>query len=145
MRSVMSTQTERLTCTSPSAPRSGLIHRLIQSGRPSFRRMSISSPDSSSPARNLWKASAYRGFPAGGGVAQPAAHDVLTGGAGEVVLEVLLNLPPRPEGEGADACVHAGELGDGGEGHAEGRGQMAHQVLEELLARAAGGPLDDGT
>ena len=42
--------------------------------------------------------------------------------------------------------AHVGELGDsGGEGHADGRGQMAHEILEELLARAAGGPLDDGT
>ena len=79
-----------------------------------------------------------------GMLAQPATHDILTRGAGEVILDILLDLSPRPEGERADARVHAGELGDGGEGHADSRGQMAHQVLKELLARAAGGPLDDG-
>src|SRR5271154_5415505 len=78
-------------------------------------------------------------------VAQPAEHHIFTWGAGEVVLEVLLNLTVRPTGEGTDARADAGELGDGGEGHADGRGQMPHQVLEKLLARAAGGSLDNGT
>ena len=76
-------------------------------------------------------------------MAQPPAHDVLAGGAGQVELDVVADLPLAPVGEGADPRRHAGELGDEGVAHPDRRGQVPDQRLEEDLARAPGRPLDD--
>src|SRR5262249_4357481 len=76
---------------------------------------------------------------------QSAAHDILTRGPGELILDVLVNPIARPVSEGADARRDVSELGDKGVMHVNGRGQMADQRLEEFLTRAAGGPFDQGT
>ena len=81
----------------------------------------------------------------GGVVTQPAVRDFFTRRAGQVVLEVLLNPSPRRKGKGACSHARAGELGDRCERHAEGRGQVGHQVLEELLARTASCRLHHGS
>src|SRR5262245_37398067 len=78
-----------------------------------------------------------------GVVAEPAAHDFLTRGAGQIKLDVVTNPIPCPEGEGAGLELVLDELGDEGVVHVEGRGEMADQGLEELLAGAAGSPFDD--
>src|SRR6185312_5922299 len=61
-----------------------------------------------------------------------------------IVLKVFLDAASRPIGECADAGIDLAELGDGGEGHADGGGEVARQILKKLFAGAASGPLDDG-
>jgi hypothetical protein len=78
-----------------------------------------------------------------GMMAQPPAHNVLARGPGQVVLDVVAQFSLPPVRQCPDPSLFVGELGDEGTVHADCRGQVPDERLEENLARASRRPLDD--
>src|SRR5262249_1873535 len=65
-------------------------------------------------------------------------------GIGQVELDVRVEAVAEPVGQGADARVNVGKLGDEGVARVDGPAEVPDEGLEELLAGVAGRPLDDG-
>ena len=73
---------------------------------------------------------------------QPPGHDCGTRSVGKVILEVVHDPVPLPEGKGTNERRRLGEFGGDCVWDVDGLSQMANQALEEFLSRTAGGPFD---
>jgi hypothetical protein len=78
-------------------------------------------------------------------MAQRAVHHLLARGARQLPLQVVVDMIPGPVSERSYPCIDLGKFGDEGMVDIDGCGEVADQVLEELLTGAAGRSFDNGT